>query len=94
MGLYRTNTIILNAVQWDETEQALQQMKALAQPHPERLRYASRVVKNVLTHPNLQIVSTAGIMHVHHLDWVVAGDNNTLFVLPNGIFQILASPAN
>lgn len=91
MALYKTNTIILNAVQWDGTEQSLRDLKVLAQPHPERLRYATQNVKGVVSHPHMQIVSSAGVMNVNHYDWVIAGDLGTLFVMPDTIFKILAT---
>lgn len=83
---YQITPIIVDAIQWTGTKEALEQIKALSMPYPNEVKYTS-------DYQNMMIVTTSGTTFVNHGDWIVKGAPDILFIIPNYVFPILFTSA-
>lgn len=83
---YTINPIVVDAIQWDGSQEALNQITILSEPNPRTIKYSSNL-------KSLIIITDNGPQIVNYGDWIVSGVQGVLFVIKDYMFKILCTQA-
>ncbi len=77
---FKSNPVIINAIHWDGSEIALNQIKAMAASTPELIQYA--IASNTL-----YVLTPEGILAANINDWIVQLPGPVYFPMNPSIFN-------